>query len=79
MLKFTAIQVEKMDEALGTWSPCGRATGTRFKADRLQKGKTYKFRVKAVNAEGSSAPLENANGVEAKNPFGMQGRIVVGG
>lgn len=32
-------------------------------------GKKYKFRVKAVNKEGESEPLECENAVEAKNPY----------
>lgn len=43
---------------------------SRMKVDGLQKGKTYKFRVKAVNGEGASEPLENEDGVVAKNPYG---------
>lgn len=32
-------------------------------------GKKYKFRVKAVNKEGESEPLESKDPVEAKNPY----------
>ena len=35
----------------------------------LTPGKKYKFRVKAVNKEGESDPLESAEPVEAKNPY----------
>jgi len=35
----------------------------------LTPGKKYKFRVKAVNKEGESEPLESTEPVEAKNPY----------
>ena len=37
--------------------------------DGLTKGKKYKFRVKAINKEGESEPLENEEAIEAKNPY----------
>lgn len=36
----------------------------------LHEGKEYQFRVKAVNAEGESEPLETESTIIAKNPFG---------
>ncbi len=39
-------------------------------AENLEKGKHYKFRVKAVNSEGESEPLETEQSTLAKNPFG---------
>lgn len=36
----------------------------------LTPGKEYKFRVRAVNKEGESDPLESTKPVLAKNPFG---------
>ncbi len=39
-------------------------------AENLQKGKHYKFRVKAVNSEGESEGLETDQSILAKNPFG---------
>ena len=35
----------------------------------MTPGKKYKFRVKAVNKEGESDPLESTEPVEAKNPY----------
>lgn len=35
----------------------------------LQEGKEYMFRVKAVNDEGESEPLETDHAVLAKDPF----------
>lgn len=37
----------------------------------LQEGHEYQFRVKAVNEEGESEPLETERSTLAKNPFGM--------
>ena len=37
----------------------------------LQEGKEYMFRVKAVNEEGESEPLETDHAVLAKDPYGM--------
>jgi hypothetical protein len=36
----------------------------------LQEGHLYKFRVKAVNDEGESEPLETECAILAKDPFG---------
>ena len=41
-----------------------------FTADRLTPGKKYKFRVKAINREGESEPLENDEPILARNPYG---------
>jgi len=40
--------------------------------DGLSEGKEYKFRVKAVNPEGESDPLDSSQSFLAKNPFGME-------
>lgn len=37
----------------------------------LTPGKKYKFRVRALNKEGESDPLEAKEGIVAKNPFGQ--------
>lgn len=51
--------------------PCGEADpdATEHTVDGLTPGKKYKFRVKAVNKEGESEPLESQEPVEAKNPY----------
>lgn len=36
----------------------------------LTEGKDYMFRVKAVNSEGESEPLETETPTKAKNPYG---------
>ncbi len=64
--------IEKCDEtAGGRWLPAGETDGanTDFKVKGLTQGHKYKFRVKAVNKEGKSEPLETSGVYEAKNPF----------
>nr|AZI15635.1 UNC-22 [Auanema rhodensis] len=62
-------EIEKMSTKDGIWVPCGRTSDTDFKVDTLNKGDHYKFRVKAVNSEGASDPLETDTDIHAKNPF----------
>jgi len=38
----------------------------------LEKGKKYKFRVKALNKCGLSEPCELGRAILAKNPFGKR-------
>lgn len=40
-----------------------------FQVDGLIPGHEYKFRVKAVNKEGESEPLETFGSIVAKDPF----------
>lgn len=63
-----------MDTKDGIWVPCGRSKDTEFLADGLTKDKHYKFRVKAVNIEGDSEPLETDKTIHAKNPFDKPGK-----
>ena len=64
-------QIEKMDVDSGRWVPVGEVgpNATSFKCEGLTKGKKYKFRVKAVNKEGESEPLETDQVITAKNPY----------
>ena len=50
--------------------PCGESKTPEADVGGLQEGKKYKFRVKAVNKEGESEPLETDQSILAKNPFG---------
>ena len=43
---------------------------TEFKVEGLTPRKKYKFRVRAVNKEGESEPLETDEAIEARNPYG---------
>lgn len=40
----------------------------------LIEGKDYMFRVRAVNSEGESEPLETDTSTKAKNPYGKRER-----
>lgn len=72
----TAYQVEKLDKATGKWVPVGRVGPEDLEMDvrGLQEGHEYAFRVKAVNEEGESEPLESSGSVVAKNPFDVPGK-----
>lgn len=63
-------EVEKLDPNTGQWVPVGRTKDTQFKVEGLTKGNAYKFRVRAVNNEGASDPLETDQAIVAKNPYG---------
>ena len=63
-------EIEKLDPHTGQWIPCGKSTEPEANISGLQEGKKYKFRVKAVNKEGESEPLETEKSIVAKNPFG---------
>ncbi|CAF4753344.1 unnamed protein product, partial [Rotaria magnacalcarata] len=63
--------VEKQDVGRGGWTPAGDVNGdaTSINVTKLSPGKEYLFRVRAVNKEGESDPLENNIAILAKNPF----------
>lgn len=61
--------VEKLDTENMRWVPCGEAIGTSLRVDHLSDGHDYQFRVKAVNKEGDSAPLQTTESITAKDPF----------
>ncbi len=67
----TGYTIERMDLDTGVWIPCGEVgpDDEEMVVDGLQKGKNYKFRVKANNKEGQSGALESDQPVEAKNPY----------
>lgn len=48
----------------------GRFADCNAKVTKLQTGKEYSFRVKAVNLQGQSIPLDSDMSIVAKNPFG---------
>lgn len=65
-------QVEKLDPNTGLWVPAARTNGPEptVELNNLSPGTEYEFRVKAVNAEGESAPLNAEESVLAKDPYG---------
>jgi hypothetical protein len=64
--------LEKMDMDTGRWVPAGEVGPDKdtFTIDGLTPKKKYKIRVKAVNKEGESEPLETDEAITAKNPYG---------
>lgn len=60
--------VEKMDTTRGSWQEVGRFPDCNAKVTKLVNGKEYKFRIKAVNLQGESKPLESDEMV-ARNQF----------
>lgn len=74
----TGYTLEKMDLDTGNWVPCGEcgAEPTEFTVKGLTPNHKYKFRVRAVNKEGESEPLETDGFIVAKNPYGKFGHII---
>ncbi|XP_047102318.1 twitchin isoform X3 [Schistocerca piceifrons] len=72
----TGYVLEKMDLDTGRWIPAGEVGPDKntFTFDGLTPKKKYKFRVKAVNKEGESEPLETEGTILAKNPYDEPGR-----
>lgn len=72
----TAYQVEKLDSKTGRWVPVGRTDGNETEMDikGLQEGHDYNFRVRAINDEGESEPLETDASITAKNPYDIPGK-----
>lgn len=68
----TGYVLEKMDMETGRWVPAGEVgpNDNTFTFQGLTPKKNYKFRVKAVNKEGESEPLETEEAINAKNPYG---------
>lgn len=63
--------IEKQDVGRGGWMPAGEVNGdhTSLRLTKLTPGKEYLFRVRAVNKEGESDPLETSGATLAKNPY----------
>ncbi|UYV79450.1 unc-22 [Cordylochernes scorpioides] len=68
--------IEKMDPDLGKWVTVDEVGPERedYTITNLSPKKKYKFRVKAINKEGVSDPLESEEPVEAKNPYDEPGK-----
>ncbi|KAG8239130.1 hypothetical protein J437_LFUL018920 [Ladona fulva] len=73
-LPVTGYVVEKLDKSTGRWVPVGRTTEPEMDVHGLTEGHEYQFRVKAVNEEGESEPLETERGTIAKNPYDVPGK-----
>jgi hypothetical protein len=67
--------VEKQDQETMRWMPCGESRQLKMRVDGLIEGHDYRFRIRAVNAQGESGPLLGpADAVTAKNPFSVPGK-----
>lgn len=62
--------VEKMDTTRGSWQEVGHFPDTIAKVTKLVDGKEYKFRIKAVNMQGESKPLETQEMI-ARNQYNV--------
>lgn len=60
-----------METTRGTWVEVGDSSKLEMTVTKLSPNKEYHFRVKAVNSEGESIPLDTTQAIIAKNPFGM--------
>lgn len=71
-LPLSSYVIEKMDVTTGRWVPAGIVDPekTEHAITGLEPGHKYEFRVKAVNEEGESEPLQTEGSILAKNPFG---------
>lgn len=67
--------IEKEDPETGLWIPVAKTHVPEGEVTGLTPGKSYKFRVKAVNKEGESEPLETLFPVVAKDPYGKRQNI----
>ena len=68
-----------MDMDKGKWEKVAEVPGNKCQVPKLQEGHQYKFRVVALNKNGDSEPLETADPITAKNPFGKLYDIKGGG
>lgn len=66
--------VEKYDPESGVWLPAGKSIKPEIEVTGLTPGHEYKFRVKAVNKEGESEPLETLFPIVAKDPYSKYDR-----
>jgi len=67
--QLTHYEVEKMDEANGSWLPAGQPKGSSLELKNLVENHSYKFLVRAVNKDGDSPDLETEEFIVAKLPF----------
>lgn len=70
-LPITGYVLEKQEAGTGKWVPAGFVDPDKTEQDitGLEPNKKYNFRVKAVNEEGESEPLETDGSILAKNPY----------
>ena len=67
--------VEKQDQETMRWVPCGTARKLFLKVDGLIEEHEYKFRIRAVNAQGEGGPLIGpSEPVVARDPYKLPGK-----
>lgn len=67
-----------MDVATGEWTPVSKfVRQPEYEVTSLDEGKTYKFRVSAVNDYGNSEPLEGDHTITAADEAGKWSRLVI--
>lgn len=61
-----------MDTTTGKWVPAGFVDPSKLehKINGLEPNRKYNFRIKALNEEGESEPLDSDASILAKNPYG---------
>lgn len=66
--------IEIRESRRSTWGRCGAvdAETTRYTAKNLVVDNEYYFRIRAVNTEGESPPLESEEGVIPKKIIGKE-------
>lgn len=71
--------IEKFEPETGIWLPVTKTSGAvpEVNVKGLVPGNEYKFRVKAVNKEGESEPLETLGTITAKDPFSKTSVVFV--
>jgi len=64
--------IEQRESRRSTWTQAGTVDAgvTTFKPKKLMEGNEYYFRVKAVNSEGESGPLETTEMAAPKKKMG---------
>ncbi|KAF4532834.1 hypothetical protein B566_EDAN018931 [Ephemera danica] len=68
--EITHYAVEKLDHENMRWVPVAECSNTNIRVDHLIEGHDYNFRVRAVNKQGESLPLNGQEAITAKDPFG---------
>lgn len=66
--------IEKLDPETGSWIPVEKSLIPEVDVRNLIPGKSYSFRVKAINKEGESEPLETLSPIIAKDPYETPGQ-----
>ncbi|XP_070535071.1 twitchin-like [Ptychodera flava] len=64
----TGYAIEKREEDMASWSRAAFSSGTSCTVQMLSSGKTYFFRVKAENLNGSSEPVEVKHTITTEEP-----------